>query len=108
MIVTTTQSVEGYRVTGYYGIVFGEVITGINVFKDIGAGFRNLVGGRSQGYENELMTAREEALQELEQRASELGAHAVIGVDLDYEVLGQGNMLMVTASGTAVTVEALA
>ena len=105
MIITTTQLVEGYRVTGYYGIVFGEVITGINVFKDIGAGFRNLVGGRSQGYENELTAAREEALRELEQRASELGAHAVIGVDFDYEVLGQGNMLMVTASGTAVTVE---
>ncbi len=107
MIVTTTQSVEGYRITGYYGIVFGEVISGINIFKDFGAGIRNIVGGRSQGYEDELLAAREEALRELEQRASELGAHAVVGVDMDYEVLGQGNMLMVTASGTAVTVEAL-
>lgn len=105
MIVTTTNSVDGYRVSGYYGIVFGEVITGINFLRDLGAGIRNLVGGRSEGYEQELMQARTEALQELEQRASSLGAHAVIGVDMDYEVLGQGNMLMVTASGTAVTLE---
>lgn len=105
MIITTTQSIEGYKVTGYYGIVFGEVITGINFLRDFGAGIRNIVGGRSQGYENGLLTARTEALQELEQRATEMGAHAVIGVDLDYEVLGQGNMLMVTASGTAITVE---
>lgn len=106
MIITTTPTVEGYKITGYYGIVFGEVITGINFLKDFGAGIRNLVGGRSQGYEEELAIARTEALQELEQRAAALGAHAVVGVDLDYEVLGQGNMLMVTASGTAVTVEA--
>lgn len=105
MIVTTTQSIEGYRVTGYYGIVFGEVITGINFLKDFGAGIRNFVGGRSQGYEEELLKARTEALQELERRAADMGAHAVVGVDLDYEVLGQGNMLMVTASGTAVTVD---
>lgn len=105
MIVTTTQSIEGYRITGYYGIVFGEVITGINFLKDFGAGIRNFVGGRSQGYEKELLSARTEALQELERRAAEMGAHAVVGVDLDYEVLGQGNMLMVTASGTAVTVD---
>ena len=109
MIVTTTPTVEGYRITGYYGIVFGEVITGINFLKDFGAGIRNLVGGRSAGYEEELMVARTQALEELaelEQRAAALGAHAVVGVDMDYEVLGQGNMLMVTASGTAVTVEA--
>ena len=105
MIVTTTNSVDGYRVSGYYGIVFGEVITGINFLRDLGAGIRNLVGGRSEGYEQELMQARTEALQELEQRAASLGAHAVIGVEMDYEVLGQGNMLMVTASGTAVTLE---
>ena len=103
MIVTTTPSVEGYRITGYYGIVFGEVITGINFLRDFGAGIRNIVGGRSQGYEEELQQARTEALAELEQRAAALGAHAVIGVDVDYEVLGQGNMLMVSASGTAVT-----
>ncbi len=107
MIVTTTQEVEGYRITGYYGIVFGEVITGVNFLRDIGAGIRNLIGGRSAGYENELLEARSEALQEMEQRASEMGAHAIVGVDLDYEVLGaDGSMLMVTASGTAVTLEA--
>ena len=105
MIVTTTNSVDGYRVSGYYGIVFGEVITGINFLRDLGAGIRNFVGGRSEGYEQELLQARTEALQKLEQRAASMGAHAVIGVDLDYEVLGQGNMLMVTASGTAVTLE---
>ena len=105
MIVTTTNSVDGYRVSGYYGIVFGEVITGVNFLRDFGAGIRNIVGGRSEGYEQELMQARTEALQALEQRAASLGAHAVIGVDMDYEVLGQGNMLMVTASGTAVTLE---
>lgn len=103
MIVTTTQNVDGYVVTGYYGIVFGEVITGINFLKDIGAGLRNIVGGRSQGYEDELVNARNDAIAELEKRAAAMGAHAVIGVDIDYEVLGQGNMLMVTASGTAVT-----
>lgn len=105
MITTTTNTVDGYRITGYYGIVFGEVITGINFLRDFTAGIRNIVGGRSQGYEEELMNARTEALQEMENRASAMGAHAVVGVDLDYEVLGQGNMLMVTASGTAVTLE---
>ena len=105
MIITTTPTVDGYCVSGYYGIVFGEVITGINLVRDFGAGIRNLVGGRSAGYEEELLQARSEALAEMEQRAQELGAHAVIGVDLDYEVFGQGNMLMVTASGTAVTLE---
>ena len=106
MIVTTTQEVEGYRITGYYGIVFGEVITGVNFLRDIGAGIRNFIGGRSAGYENELLAARSEALQEMEKRASEMGAHAIVGVDLDYETLGaDGSMIMVTASGTAVTLE---
>ena len=105
MIITTTPNVEGYRISGYYGIVFGEVIAGIDFIKDIGASLRNLVGGRSKGYEDELISARVEALDELGRRASKLGAHAVVGVDLDYEVLGQGGMLMVTASGTAVTLE---
>ncbi len=87
-----------------YGSLRGVV--GVQyLLRDLGAGIRNLVGGRSEGYEQELMQARTEALQELEQRAASLGAHAVIGVDMDYEVLGQGNMLMVTASGTAVTLE---
>lgn len=106
MITTTTNTIEGYRISGYYGIVFGEVITGINVLKDFGAGLRNIVGGRSQGYEEELLAARSEALREMEQRAADMGAHAVVGVDIDYEVLGQGNMIMVTASGTAVTLVA--
>lgn len=103
MIITTTPSVEGYTITGYYGIVFGEVVTGVNFLKDFGAGIRNIVGGRSSGYEEELLAARSEALQEMGQRAGAMGASAVVGVDIDYEVLGQGNMLMVTASGTAVT-----
>lgn len=106
MIITTTPSVERRTVTEYKGIAFGEVITGINFLKDFGAGLRNIVGGRSGGYEKELLKARGEALAELEQRAAEMGANAVIGVDVDYEVLGQGgNMLMVTASGTAVVIE---
>lgn len=107
MIVTTTPTVEGYTITGYYGIVFGEVITGINFLRDFGAGIRNIVGGRSAGYEEELLNARNEAIDELQKRAAAMGAHAVIGVDMDYEVLGQGNMLMVTASGTAVTLAAV-
>ena len=106
MVVTTTNQVEDKRVVEYKDIVFGEVITGINFFKDIGAGLRNMFGGRSQGYEDELCNARNEALEEMKRRAAQLGANAVIGVDIDYEVLGADNgMLMVTASGTAVTVE---
>ena len=106
MVVTTTNAVEGRKVVKYKDIVFGEVITGINFFKDIGAGLRNMFGGRSQGYEDELCNARNEALEEMKRRAASLGANAVIGVDIDYEVLGSDNgMLMVTASGTAVTVE---
>ena len=106
MVVTTTNQVEGKRVVEYKDIVFGEVITGINFFKDIGAGLRNMFGGRSQGYEDEICNARNEALEEMKRRAAQLGANAVIGVDIDYEVLGADNgMLMVTASGTAVTVE---
>ena len=104
MIVTTTHSVEGRQIDEYQGIVFGEVITGINVLKDIGAGLRNFFGGRSQGYEEELLNAREQSLIEMQQRAQQLGAHAVVGVKMDYEVLGADNgMLMVTCSGTAVT-----
>ncbi len=105
MIVTTTSYIEGKKVEEYKGIVFGEVITGVNVLKDFAAGMRNFFGGRSQSYENELTAAREEALREMEERAAQQGANAVIGVDIDYEVLGADNgMLMVTASGTAVVV----
>lgn len=106
MILTTTNHIEGKKVVEYKGIMFGEVISGVNMFKDIGAGLRNIFGGRSAGYEEELLNARNEALAELERRALAIGANAVIGVDLDYEVLGADNgMLMVTASGTAVVVE---
>lgn len=105
MILTTTPSIEGKQIVNYHGIVFGEVITGINFVKDFFAGVRNFVGGRSGSYEDELTKARQAALLELEQRAMEKGANAVVGIDLDYEVLGENNgMLMVTASGTAVTV----
>ena len=103
MIVTTTNEVAGHTVVEYRGIVFGEVITGVNMLRDLGAGLRNIFGGRSAGYEEELQTARTQALDELEQRARAVGADAVIGVDIDYEVLGSdSSMLMVTASGTAV------
>ena len=105
MILTTTPTVEGKQIINYHGVVFGEVITGINFVKDFFAGVRNIVGGRSESYEDEMMKARDTAMRELEQRAFEKGANAVVGIDLDYEVLGQNNgMLMVIASGTAVTV----
>ncbi|MCI1935479.1 MAG: heavy metal-binding domain-containing protein [Bifidobacteriaceae bacterium] len=107
MIITTTPTVDGYRITGYYGVVFGEVVAGVDFVRDMGASLRNVFGGRSKGYEEELITARQQALQELQDRAAQLNAQAVVGVDVDYEVLGQGNMLMVTASGTAVTLAPL-
>lgn len=106
MIVSTTPSIEGRRITRYCGVVSGEAILGANLFKDLFAGIRDLVGGRSATYERELQKAREIALTELQERANELGANAVVGVDLDYEVLGQSNgMLMVSASGTAVVLD---
>lgn len=106
MIITTTPSIEGKQIKRYFGIVTGEAILGANLFKDLFASVRDLVGGRSATYEKELQRAREMALQELRERAQEFGANAVVGVDLDYEVLGQNNgMLMVSASGTAVLVE---
>lgn len=105
MVITTT-SVEGKRIKEYKGIVFGEVISGVNFVRDIAASFSNFFGGRSNSYEEELVNARQNALREMEQRANALGANAVVGVDIDYEVLGADNgMLMVTASGTAVVVE---
>ena len=103
MIITTTTSIEGHPVRDYVGIVTGEAILGANIFKDLFAGIRDIVGGRSGAYEDELRKARAIALEELAAAASQLGADAVIGVDLDYETVGQGgSMLMVTASGTAV------
>ena len=106
MIVTTTPSVEGRRITEYQGVVFGEVIAGVNFVKDFVAGLSNFFGGRSGTYEEELINARQQALDEMEQRAAQLGADAVVGVDIDYEVLGADNgMLMVTANGTAVRLD---
>ena len=106
MIVTTTPSVEGRRITEYQGVVFGEVIAGVNFVKDFVAGLSNFFGGRSGTYEEELINARQQALDEMEQRAAQLGADAVVGVDIDYEVLGADNgMLMVPASGTAVRLD---
>lgn len=108
MLITTTPSVDGYTAARYHGIVFGEVISGVDFIRDFTAGIRNIVGGRSKGYEDELVDAREDALREMAERAEALGANAVVSVDVDYEVLGQGNMLMVTASGTAVELVAKA
>ena len=105
MIVTTTPNIEGKKILEYKGIVFGEVISGIDFIKDFTAGLTNIFGGRSGSYEQELIQARYKAMQEMEQHALNMGANAVIGVDIDYEVLGQGgNMIMVTASGTAVVI----
>lgn len=106
MIITTTHNVEGYKVKEYKDIVFGEVITGVDFIKDLGASLRNVFGGRSKGYEDELIKARKEALEEMGQRAREIGANAVVGAKIDYEVLGAGgNMMMVIASGTSVILE---
>jgi uncharacterized protein YbjQ (UPF0145 family) len=106
MIVTTTPTVSGRNVREYRGLVMGEAILGANIFRDIFASIRDIVGGRSGGYENALREARLIAIQEMEHEAEQLGANAVIGVDLDYEALGEkGSMLMVTASGTAVVLD---
>ncbi len=106
MISTTTPSIEGKTIVAYKGIVFGEVVAGVNVIKDFAAGISNFFGGRSSTYEDELIHARQQAVIEMENRAQQIGANAVVGVDIDYEVLGTDNgMLMVTASGTAVVVQ---
>ncbi len=102
MIVTTTPSIEGQSIGAYHGIVVGEAILGANVIRDLFASVTDILGGRSGAYEEELAKARKTALDEMQERASALGANAVVGVDLDYEVIN--NMLMVSASGTAVTV----
>lgn len=106
IIVTTTPTVEGRRIIRYAGLVTGEAILGANIFKDLFAGIRDIVGGRSATYENELRSARDIAVTELMQAAAELGCNAVVGVDIDYETVGSsGSMLMVSVSGTAVVVE---
>ena len=105
VLVTTTPSVEGRAITAYKGIVTGEAIMGANIFKDLFAGIRDIVGGRSATYERELRRAREIAMAEVQQAAAEMGANAVVGIDIDYETVGtNASMLMVTVSGTAVVV----
>lgn len=105
MILTTTPSIEGKQISAYHGIVTSEAIMGANIVRDLFASITDIIGGRSGAYEEKLQEARHIALSELERRAARLGANAVVGVDLDYEVIGQGgSMLMVSASGTAVTV----
>jgi len=103
MISTTTPSVEGHRIASYHGIVVGEAILGANIVRDLFAGITDILGGRSGAYEQEMAKARETALGEMEDLAEARGANAVVGVDLDYEVIN--NMLMVSASGTAVTIK---
>ncbi|MDQ8005022.1 MAG: YbjQ family protein [Pedobacter sp.] len=106
MLVTTTNNVEGKKVVKYIGLVTGETIIGANFFKDIFAGIRDIVGGRSGSYEQVLREAKNTAVSEMQQYAAAMGANAIIGVDLDYETVGSGgSMLMVTASGTAVVLE---
>ena len=106
MLITTTPSFEGKKIVEYKGIVFGEVVSGVNFIKDFMGGLRDIVGGRSGTYENELAEAKDKAVEEMMHRAQKMGANAVVGVDVDYEVLGEKNgMLMVSVSGTAVVVE---
>jgi uncharacterized protein YbjQ (UPF0145 family) len=107
MLIATTNTLEGQRITRYHGLVSGEAILGANIFRDVFAGLRDIVGGRSGSYERSLREAKDIALREMAEQAQALGANAVIGVDLDYETISTGNgggMLMVSASGTAVTV----
>jgi len=108
MLILTTPNIEGKKIVKYLGLVSGEAILGANIFKDFFAGIRDIVGGRSAAYEKELRKAKDIAVQEMEQQAKALGGNAVVGVDLDYETIGigqGGNMLMVSASGTAVVYE---
>ena len=105
MISVTTPSIEGQRIVRYHGLVSGEAILGANIFRDFFAGIRDIIGGRSAAYEKELRRAKEIAIQEMQEQAQAMGANTVVGVDLDYETIGQGSMLMVSASGTAVTIE---
>ncbi len=104
MLVTTTNTIDGKQIVDYLGVVTGEAILGANIMKDLFAGFRDIVGGRSTAYEEELQKARVIAMREMEQYAAEMGANAIVGVDIDYETVSSGNMLMVSVSGTAVRV----
>lgn len=105
MILTTTPNIEGYKILEYKGLVTGETIIGANFIKDLFAGIRDIVGGRSKSYEKVLQEGKETSIQEMMQRAQELGANAIVGIDIDYETVGQGgSMLMVACSGTAVRI----
>ncbi len=104
MILTTTNSLDGYKIKEYLGIVSGETIIGANMFRDLFAEIVDIVGGRSGGYEEVLIEAKETAMEEMSEKAEQLGANAIIGIDLDYETVGKGTMLMVVASGTAVKI----
>jgi uncharacterized protein YbjQ (UPF0145 family) len=105
MIITTTTSIEGKQVKNYLGLVSGETIIGANIIRDLFAGIRDIVGGRSGAYEEVLREAKDTALREMEEAAAQKGANAIIGVDLDYETVGNGSMLMVSATGTAVIID---
>ncbi len=106
MLVTTTALIDGHKITEYHGLVVGEAVMGANIFRDLFANIRDIVGGRSGSYEKELRNARNLAMEEIIEQAAEMGANAIVGIDLDYETVGQnGSMLMVTASGTAVSYE---
>ena len=106
MILTTTPNIEGYKILEYKGLVTGETIIGANFIKDFFAGIRDIVGGRSKSYEKVLQEGKETSIQEMMQRAQELGANAIVGIDIDYETVGQGgSMLMVACSGTAVRIQ---
>jgi uncharacterized protein YbjQ (UPF0145 family) len=109
MLYATTSTIQGREVEAYLGVVFGDAVLGVNLFKDLLGGLRDIVGGRSGAYERELGAARDTAMTNLTQQALALGADAILGIDIDYEVLGSNNgMLMVTASGTAVRLKPLA
>ena len=106
MILTTTPNIEGYKILEYKGLVTGEAIIGANIVKDFFAGIRDIVGGRSKSYEKVLQEGKETSVREMMQRAEELGANAIVGIDIDYETVGQGgSMLMVACSGTAVRIQ---
>jgi uncharacterized protein YbjQ (UPF0145 family) len=106
MVMSTTNSLESKEITNYLGVVTGEAILGANIFKDIFAGIRDIVGGRSSSYERELQEARRLAFAEMEEKANRVGANAIVGIDIDYETIGaNGSMLMVSVSGTAVRAE---
>lgn len=104
MLVSTTNVIQDKTVKTYHGVVTGEAILGANIFKDFFAGIRDVVGGRAAAYEKELQKARDIAMTEMQAKAEELGANAIIGIDIDYETIGAGSMLMVATSGTAVTI----